>query len=1497
MSYESDSSLGDHKEDGQCKVSPVVIEHLRGAITQAMKSTETSELVTLICDNSGITVEDFLQAPHEFTKMELFLLSTPHLPQLRLFPYLTVVKIIHVGLESMAPFSFLHYVEELWLCDNNITMIEGVQQMNNLKCLYLQGNLIESMNGITFLPNLQKLWLCRNRLQEINGLGLLPNIQSLWVASNRITSLEGAFEVSMTTLREINLSNNQIYFFSQLKNLSVLKSLRTLWLSDPLYGDAPIYHLSNYTTFSLQHLPHLEQLDGVAITMEQRSLTVSVFAKKSIYYSMRGAILDGNIAQMYKFAQKEADARRDNIRNAIRRLDTQLIKLGEYGRDGKYINRKVTSDEEAHRDILRRARETREVELEGIERQLLDAWKRTIFETESLHERLLLELNSCGSIRLEEGTEADSWFVNAGELLTSRFDAELYESTGVTNVKVNRVFRITCQGLRERFDNRIRELDVDLADTRNRRALVRLFSAVPRTAQDQRNFLYEVMTNGFPGLYAKDEGVPLTNSLFYADQDRLLSLKGNRTMFGITSHPEHLSAQILVSRLFLGKCVAEMGGGRESSADDAIDKASEQPFMSGRRKVTRKHYGEGVFSVYRAAEHNPSVKVWHVFDKCLLLPEYVIDFTYTTKSHLTVSPPYSIYDEKERMQMLLDKIMLMGAQDALNDARTAGYPLLSFLNWLDNNALHLYSNSETEKAIERAYELHQPMHQAPAIRGPLTDEVVESYVNNYGNFGESGVVHCDMSENNIDSVPGPLKTSVWSSLKTLFLHNNRIAEVSWQSLAVASPALEIIDIGNNEITRLEFESAVFPCLKKLCLCFNRCDVLEDLRQLVRAAPNLCVLHIDQNPWMASKAAEPFCVSILPRLEQLNGVVIARHARLAYLRKRSIKLNQSSLQYIVSEEQKRRMESLSGVCTGNRFGNVLDDINASNNNNSDVIRSRYFEHVITDLSEKADAEQFILQSTGTGLSNSLLKSVRTFSLRCSLNTDLTWVSFLPQLRHLTLTSHLLEDATPLQQLRHLRTLNLSDNLINSTKFLEGMRLVSLDLSENCLCEVDGISELTELRFLSLRHNLIESVVKLHNCNSLEELYLADNCIPDVRELCALQNLPKLVSMDAVGNLCAVRGNMDQLCEYRDCILYNMPKLKVLDGLPVAEADQQRARDTFAGRVSSELLVERVGPEELWGEVRDIDLSHCGLRELTMLDSFTGVQVVHLHHNSLERIDGLLPLMNVVALDLSHNRLAHCPVGKVLRNLTKLRSLSLESNHISDVTALCLALPQLQFLNIKGNDICSIESGLQDLTALRELLLDNNKLRILGAECFANNLELRDVSADDNLIRSIDGVQSLTQLNTLSLASNRLGDSRAVIHALRNSICLSSVTFSGNALARKAPYRAQMIASLPMLTVLDHREITEDERDRVELMRNAEIGGPHNVVLDTTFPAEAVVGARSSASVGHLRSLVMHQQRFPAPSTPRLQLPACKNPRGDHGRENIGKGLATRLNGGR
>lgn len=54
---------------------------------------------------------------------------------------------------------------ELWLNENMISRIEGLQAMGQLKSLYLSFNQISKIEGLENLKNLETLWLCSNQIE------------------------------------------------------------------------------------------------------------------------------------------------------------------------------------------------------------------------------------------------------------------------------------------------------------------------------------------------------------------------------------------------------------------------------------------------------------------------------------------------------------------------------------------------------------------------------------------------------------------------------------------------------------------------------------------------------------------------------------------------------------------------------------------------------------------------------------------------------------------------------------------------------------------------------------------------------------------------------------------------------------------------------------------------------------------------------------------------------------------------------------------------------------------------------------------------------------------------------------------------------------------------------------------------------------------------------------------------------------------------------------
>ena len=64
--------------------------------------------------------------------------------------------------------SKLENLTELWLNENAITKIEGLDKCINLRSLYICYNEIKKIEGIEDLKNIENLWLCNNQIEVKN---------------------------------------------------------------------------------------------------------------------------------------------------------------------------------------------------------------------------------------------------------------------------------------------------------------------------------------------------------------------------------------------------------------------------------------------------------------------------------------------------------------------------------------------------------------------------------------------------------------------------------------------------------------------------------------------------------------------------------------------------------------------------------------------------------------------------------------------------------------------------------------------------------------------------------------------------------------------------------------------------------------------------------------------------------------------------------------------------------------------------------------------------------------------------------------------------------------------------------------------------------------------------------------------------------------------------------------------------------------------------------
>lgn len=118
-----------------------------------------------------------------------------------------------------------------------------------------------------------RLFLAENRIEKIEGLEALVNLRTLHLRNNRLANLDG-FHERCRNLRYVNLRNNAIWKISELRKLSCLPSLETLIIMEnPLLEkeQEEAERKEEYRQIVLTMLPKLKRIDKDPVADEERN--------------------------------------------------------------------------------------------------------------------------------------------------------------------------------------------------------------------------------------------------------------------------------------------------------------------------------------------------------------------------------------------------------------------------------------------------------------------------------------------------------------------------------------------------------------------------------------------------------------------------------------------------------------------------------------------------------------------------------------------------------------------------------------------------------------------------------------------------------------------------------------------------------------------------------------------------------------------------------------------------------------------------------------------------------------------------------------------------------------------------------------------------------------------------------------------------------------------------------------------------------------------------
>ncbi|KAI3379404.1 hypothetical protein SNEBB_010471 [Seison nebaliae] len=225
------------------------------------------------------------------------------------------------------------------------------------------------------------------------------------------------------------------------------------------------------------------------------------------------------------------------------------------------------------------------------------------------------------------------------------------------------------------------------------------------------------------------------------------------------------------------------------------------------------------------------------------------------------------------------------------------------------------------------------------------------------------------------------------------------------------------------------------------------------------------------------------------------------------------------------------------------------------------------------------------------------------------------------------------------------------------------------------------------------------------------------------------------------------------------------------------------ESYPGLETVNLSNNLISDTEVLGKLTNlqtINLSHNRVIKFLDFSPPVNLKVALYSHNFIEEIPNLASFRLLEVIDLSHNNIIHI-TG--ISELILLRSLNLSHNRINRIP--CIERCPLKFLDLSFNEIIQVDN-LDELPNLQYLDLSNNRL-----------------------ISLIGIPQKLPILTELRLENNQL-DMFSDLDRLNNFRLLRKLRIHGNSIALFEDYRIIVVHKLPKITDLDYKPVSIEEK---------------------------------------------------------------------------------------
>ncbi|EGF77690.1 hypothetical protein BATDEDRAFT_91521 [Batrachochytrium dendrobatidis JAM81] len=172
---------------------------------------------------------------------------------------------VNVSKNQLTEFKIQSWPILSWL-NLNDNMLKELSLPGFPELLHLEARGNSLSDGITCnTPKLQRLYLAENGIATITGLENKSALQLLHLRGNKIELLDWVTQFKMPSLTYLNLRANKISSLAQVDALKTLDGLRILILSEN-----PLDQIEGYRLEVIGRLPHLQRLDKDLVIADER---------------------------------------------------------------------------------------------------------------------------------------------------------------------------------------------------------------------------------------------------------------------------------------------------------------------------------------------------------------------------------------------------------------------------------------------------------------------------------------------------------------------------------------------------------------------------------------------------------------------------------------------------------------------------------------------------------------------------------------------------------------------------------------------------------------------------------------------------------------------------------------------------------------------------------------------------------------------------------------------------------------------------------------------------------------------------------------------------------------------------------------------------------------------------------------------------------------------------------------------------------------------------